>query len=134
LEYEIATQGGEHDKFEGKILLERSTGRFVHTANLIFENETGANAAPGTFFEVYWQTRYLLSPEFQVGFQAFSEFGQIGHFGPLGLQEHRIGPAVFGKIRLGKKSFFAYEAAYLVGITGAATNAFRWLMEFEQYF
>lgn len=134
LEYKFATQGDEPDKFEGKLLLERTTGRFVHTANLIFENETGLNAAPGTFFEVYWQTRYLLSPGFQVGFQALSEFGQIGNFGPLSTQEHRVGPAVFGKIRLGKKSFIAYEAGYLVGVTAASPNAFRWLVEFEQHF
>jgi FTR1 family protein len=134
LEYEVAAHGGEPDMFEGKILLEKTTGRFVHTANLIFENQTGSGAAPGTFFEFAWQSRYLYRPELQFGVQGFSEFGQIGHFGPLGLQQHHAGPALFGKFRMGKKSFLVYEAAYLIGLTSATPNAFRWLLEYEHYF
>lgn len=134
LEYEAALETNHADKFEGKILLEKTTGRFVHTANLIFEHEVGKFASPGTGFEVYWQTRYLYRPYLEFGFQAFSEFGDFGSFGPLSGQEHRIGPAIFGKKRIGKKMFFAYEAAYLIGLNKATPNAFRWLLELEAYF
>lgn len=135
LEYELGLQNGEPDKFEGKILLEKTMGRIVHTANLIFENQIGNTAEPGTEFGYAWQSRYLFRPQLEFGVQAFGNFGRIGHFPATRDTEHFAGPGIFGRFRLGKTSFLAYEAGYLFGLTaGSPDNAYRWLIEYERYF
>lgn len=135
LEYAVGLQGGEPDEFEGKILLEKTTGRFVHTGNIIFANQIGKTAEDGTELEYAWQSRYRFKPELEFGLQAFGKFGQIGNFPSLSDTEHLLGPAVFGRFRTGKTSFIYYEAGYLVGLTqGSPDNAFRWLLEYELYF
>lgn len=134
LEYKIALDAGLPDKFEGKILLEKSTRHFTHTLNVIFENEIGPNASNGTDLEYAWQSLYRFKPSFEFGLQGFGKFGKIHDFLPSMAQRHQIGPAFRGKQRLGKKTFFAYEAGYMIGLTKGSKNVFRWLVELEFYF
>lgn len=134
LEYKVALDGGVPDKFEGKILLEKSTRYFTHTLNIIFENEIGPNAGQGTDLEYAWQSFYRFKPSFEFGLQGFGKFGKIHDFLPSHMQRHQIGPAFRGKQRLGKKTFFAYEAGYMIGLTKGSKNVFRWLAELEIYF
>lgn len=134
LEYKVALDAGRPDKFEGKILLEKSTRHFTHTANIIFENEIGTNAGQGTDLEYAWQSMYRYKPELEFGIQGFGKFGKIDNFLPSSMQRHQIGPAMRGRLRMGKKTFFAYEAGYMVGLTQGSKNVFRWLVEMEMYF
>lgn len=134
LEYKVALDGGRPDKFEGKILLEKSTRHFVHTLNVIFENEIGPNASNGTDLEYAWQSLYRFKPTFEFGLQGFGKFGKIHDFLPSMAQRHQVGPAFRGKQRIGKKTFFAYEAGYMIGLTKGSKNVFRWLVELEFYF
>ena len=133
LEYKVALDSNRADKFEGKILLEKSTRHFVHTFNLIFENEIGTNASQGTDLEYAWQSMYRYKPQFEFGIQGFGKFGKIENFLSSSAQRHQIGPAVQGRFRLGKKTFFAYEAGYQFGLTDGSKNVFRWLIELEIY-
>ncbi len=133
LEYKVALDSNRADKFEGKVLLEKSTRHFVHTFNLIFENEIGTNASQGTDLEYAWQSMYRYKPQFEFGIQGFGKFGKIDDFLPSSAQRHQIGPAVQGRLRLGKKAFFAYEAGYQIGLTDGSKNVFRWLVELEIY-
>ncbi|MCH7806834.1 MAG: FTR1 family protein [Proteobacteria bacterium] len=134
LEYKVALDSGRPDKFEGKILLEKSTRHFTHTANIIFENEIGPGAAQGTDLEYAWQSLYRFKPSLQFGLQGFGKFGKIHDFLPGRMQRHQIGPAFRAKQRLGNKTFFVYEAGYMIGLTQGSKNVFRWLVELEIYF
>lgn len=45
LEYEHPRNSASNDKVEAKLLLEKTAGKFIHTANLVFAREiAGSNA------------------------------------------------------------------------------------------
>jgi hypothetical protein len=47
-------------------------------------------------------------------------------------QNHRVGPAVFGKLALGNRQVVKYNAAWLFGVSDAAPdNTFRMQVEYE---
>lgn len=133
LEYEAKTRKDSPDKFEGKILLEKTMGRFIHTANIIFEKELGANADEGVELEYAWRSVYRLRPELEIAIEAFGEFGEIRDFKSGSEQEHSIGPVVMGRIKLGNKGVkLVYEAGYLFGLTRSTPDGtFKWLFEIE---
>ncbi len=68
-----------------------------------------------------------------VGVQAFGEMGKWNDWAPRDEQSHRLGPAVFGKVKLGEgRQAIRYNAAWLFGASkAAADNAFRVQIEYE---
>jgi hypothetical protein len=78
------------------------------------------------------QVAYRL-PAVDVGVQAFGEMGKWNHWEPRDEQEHRIGPAVFGKVKLGEgRQALRYNAAVLFGETRATPKTtFRLQAEYE---
>ena len=58
--------------------------------------------------------------------------GKWDDWAPADEQNHRMGPAVFGKFDLGTKQAIKYDAALLFGSSEAAANkTFRMQMEYE---
>jgi len=93
----------------------------------------GADSEPqSTEFHYQMQAKYRLSRQFEYGVQAFGEMGKWNHWAPRDEQNHRIGPAVFGKIALGGRQALRYDAAWLVGASKAAPDStFRVQLEYE---
>jgi hypothetical protein len=50
---------------------------------------------------------------------------------PRAEQSHRVGPAVFGKVKLEGRQSIRYNAAWLVGSNAAAHRTFRLQTEYE---
>ena len=135
LEYEVPRESGKNHKFEGKILLEKPVNNFVHTANLIFEHETGPGAMSETEFGYAWRSKWMLDKAFEPSIEVFGTFGDIGSFKSISKQDHRAGPVLTGSFTTGRKSKIKYEAGYLVGLTAAApVGTAKWLLEYEMYF
>jgi len=68
----------------------------------------------------------------EVGAQAFGELGPWNHWAPSDEQLHRIGPAVFGKVKLEGRQSIKWNAAYLFPLTDATPkNSFRFQVEYE---
>ena len=65
--------------------------------------------------------------------QGFGELGQWNDWNPRAAQNHRYGPAVFGKIALGDhRQAIKYNAGWLFGASTAAPNhTFRMQVEYE---
>jgi len=79
-----------------------------------------------------WQVKYRLQPAFEFGAQGFGEVGECNHRDNSNAQNHRFGPAIFGKLPVGDKQAFKYNAARLVGLNDAAPdNSLRLQVEFE---
>jgi hypothetical protein len=99
--------------------------------NLIFERKFG----PGdhvTELGYQWQTKYRWKPTFEFGLQGFGDMGKWNDWVPADEQNHRLGPAVFGKFDLGAKKAIKYNAALLFGFSeAAANNTFRMQIEYE---
>jgi len=127
LEYAVARGAGTPDEIESKLLLEKSVGNFLHTANLVFVREVGSGAANTTNFEYAWRSKYFISRELEVGVEIYGEMGEFGHVLPSNQQDHRIGPVISGKLGQSK-----YELGYLFGASDAAPNGtLKFNIEYE---
>jgi hypothetical protein len=112
-------------------LLQTEFGKTQLNGNLVFERKFG----PGdhvTEMGYQWQAKYRWKPTFEFGLQGFGSMGEWDHWETSDNQEHRLGPAVFGKIGLGGKQKIKYNAALLFGVSdAAAANTFRMQVEYE---
>ena len=79
-----------------------------------------------------FQTKYRYRKEFEFGIQGFGEVGEWDNWKQGNLQNHRWGPAVFGKIGLDNLTKIKYNAAILYGVSESAPNqTFRMQLEYE---
>jgi len=124
MEYEHPAHTGEPRKLTLAPLIEKELGeRTVATINLRFSIESGDNAAPGTAFSYAARLKYNLDPKFEPALEIFGEPGRISHFPSQSQQPHWIGPAFYGKRKLGHGQALLYSAAALFGVTRAASDA-----------
>ena len=122
LEYAVARGSGTPDELEGKVLLEKTVGSFVHTANLVFVRNIGSGAANTTYFEYAWRSKYFISNALEVGVEAYGEMGEFGHVLPSNQQDHRLGPVISGDLGHSDEGKWKYELGYLFGVSDAAPN------------
>ena len=109
-----------HVQLNGNLLFERKFGR----------NET--NEPQNTEFGYQWQAKYRFKPEFELGMQGMGETGAWNDWRSTSNQNHRFGPAVFGKVKLAPKQAVKYNAALLFGSSQAAPNhTLRLQVEYE---
>ena len=80
-----------------------------------------------------WQVKYRWQPAFEFGLQGFGEMGKWNHWEPSREQNHRVGPAIFGKVKLGEgREAIRYNAALLFAASHAAPKStFRMQAEYE---
>ena len=126
-----------HDRSEGNEFLfgplfQTEFDRVQLNFNPLWTNIARAVEDNGTFFGYQWQLKYRWQPAFEFGAQGFGETGRWNHMLPSSEQEHRLGPAAFGKFPLGGRQAIVCNAALLFGVTQAspATN-FRLQVEYE---
>jgi hypothetical protein len=122
LEYAVARGAGTPDELETKLLLEKSVGSFVHTANLVFVRNIGSGAANATNFEYAWRSKYFVSNRLEVGVEIYGEMGEFGHVLASTQQDHRLGPVISGRLGHTGAGKWKYELGYLFGVSDAAPN------------
>ncbi len=103
-------------------LFQFDTGAIRWNANLLFERVYRSREEGEHPMEMGYQlqARYSLDPALDVGVQAFGDMGKWNKWEPSNEQNHRIGPAVFGKVKLAGREAIKYNAALLFGETNAA--------------
>ena len=110
------------------------TGPVRWNANVFFERVYRSREEGEHPMELLYQlqARHTIARDTEVGVQAFGEMGKWNHWEPREEQSHQVGPAVFGKVRLGGRDAIRYNAAYLFGTGGAAPRStFRMQLEYE---
>lgn len=113
-------------------LVQGDIGELRWNANLLFERVVRGDEPHSTEMGYQLQAKYHLRQELEVGVQAFGEMGKWNHWEPRDAQNHRIGPAIFGKVKLGERDAIRYNAAWLFGASKAAPdNTFRLQAEYE---
>jgi hypothetical protein len=117
-------------------LFQAESGSMQLNANLLFVRNYGArdeNSAPYvTNLNYQWQAKYLWRSVLDFGLQGFGEVGKWNQWDPADQQNHRIGPAVMGKLLLGGRNVISYNAAWLFGSSVAApAHTFRMQVEYE---
>jgi hypothetical protein len=106
--------------------------RLLHTLNLFFEREIGPFSTERTGFVPAWQSRVLLNPFFQPGFEIYSGIENLGRAGKFNDQRYNIGPMFAGGYSFAPYGKVRYELGYLFGVTSTTPRgALRWKFEYE---
>ncbi|HAF00927.1 MAG TPA: hypothetical protein DCG63_06480 [Methylophilaceae bacterium] len=114
-------------------LFQTEFGKLQLNGNVLFERTFGGdNVEHITEMGYQWQAKYRWIQEFEFGLQGMGEMGEWDHWEDSDDQNHRIGPAVFGKLNVGQKQAIKYNAALLFGASDAAPDhTFRLQVEYE---
>jgi hypothetical protein len=113
-------------------LLQAEWGNVQGNFNLLWEKHVRATEHFDTELKYQAQLKYRVTDKLDWGAQAFGELGRWNHWSPSSEQEHQIGPAIFGKVKVGSTQAIKYNAAFLVGLTNASPGrAIRFQAEYE---
>jgi hypothetical protein len=127
--------GKEPWEFKIGPLFQTEFGKLQLNGNVLFERKFGSKDADDrhvTEMGYQWQAKYRLQPEFELGLQGLGEMGEWDNWNSANSQIHRVGPAVFGKVKLGHRQALKYNTALLFGTSEAAPNhTFRMQLEYE---
>ncbi len=136
-EYSHASPSGAPDAIQIGPLVQKETPGFggyglLHTLNLLFDKEVGPYATQRTGFEPRWQSRVLLNPFFEPGFEFYGNIDNLAQAGKFNDQQYNIGPMFAGGYNFAPYGKIKYELGYLFGITPATPRgAVRWKFEYE---
>jgi hypothetical protein len=135
-EVEVPRDRNEGYELRWGPMLQMESGMMQYNANLLFRSrfrgETDPDEPRFTELQYQAQAKYRLRREFEFGLQAFGELGRWDHWAPRDEQNHRIGPAAFGKLPLGGHQAIRYDVAWLFGASKAAPDStFRAQLEYE---
>jgi hypothetical protein len=117
-------------------LFQFDTGPLRWNANVFFEKVLRSREEGAHPSEIGYQLQAayrLPAGGIDVGVQAFGEMGKWNDWEPRDEQKHRVGPAIFGKVKLAEGSqALRYNAAVLFGETRATPHrTFRLQAEYE---
>jgi len=116
-------------------LFQWDTGPLRWNTNIFLERAFRSRTEEPHETELQYQAQvaYRLKNGMDVGVQAFGDLGKWNDWLPRDEQSHRIGPAVFGKLKLGEgRQAIRWNAAWLFGASkAAADNALRVQAEYE---
>jgi hypothetical protein len=134
-EIEIPRERRE-EGYEFKIgpLFQGDAGPIRWNANLLFERIFRGRSEESHVTEMGYQlqAKYTVRRELELGAQAFGEMGKWNHWEPASEQNHRVGPAIFGKLKLEGREAIRYNAAVLFAASHAAPrHTFRVQAEYE---
>lgn len=96
-------------------VLQTDIGRTQLNANVFFEHSYGGYSSGHTRMKYQWQVKYRWTPLLQPGLQGFGELGDWDHWSARDQQSHRVGPALFGSVPVGRGQTILYQAALLKG-------------------
>lgn len=133
LTVEIEAPLNKNQSYELKLapMLQTNFDKIQLNGNLTFESTFGPGQKPMQL-GYQWQAKYRWKPQFEFGLQGFGDMGKWNDWDATDAQDHRMGPAIFGKIGLGVKQAIKYNAALLLGTSAAAANrTFRMQVEYE---
>lgn len=100
-------------------LLQKEWGRWQGNFNILVQQHVLADTKFDTELRYQMQVKYRAAEQLEWGAQAFGNLGQWDNWRTSSLQEHKIGPALFGKVKTGTKQAIKWNAAMLFGVTDA---------------
>ena len=115
-------------------LFQKDIDRLRLNANLLFGKSVSTRDGEEHPLDLSYQlqARYPVARDLDIGVQAFGDLGKWNDWSPHSEQDHRVGPAIFQKIRLGGRQVINWNAAYLRGVSPAAPrDQFRLQAELE---
>jgi hypothetical protein len=136
-EYSHGAQNGSTNDVAFGPMVQKETSGFgkydlLHTLNVFFEREVGSHSTNRTGLLTAWQSRMLLDPLFEPGFEIYGSIEDLGHAGKLNDQQYNVGPMFAGSYSLAPYGKLRYEFGYLFGTTSnTPRGVIRWRFEYE---
>ena len=96
-------------------LLQAEWGAVQGNLNLLWQKHVKASTTFDNELHYQVQLKYLSSGSLDWGVQALGNLGPWDHWSPSSAQEHKLGPALFGKFKTGQHEAVKYNAALLFG-------------------
>jgi len=130
---ELERPQNRNEGYEAKygLLMQSEWQKWQANLNLLMRGHYAGTENQGTFFGYQGQVKYRYQPQLEFGAQIFSWLGQVNNW-DNNQQQTSVGPAIFGKTKLGNKQAIAYNLAYLWGTTEASPkNTLRLQVEYE---
>ena len=116
----------------GALLQKELTSTVQANLNVLFSRQFHAQESTTTELGYQWQVKYRWRPELEFGVQGFGALGPWRQWADAGGQSHVVGPALFGKLRVGANQHVKYNAALLVGQgSGSPRSTLRMQAEYE---
>ena len=113
-------------------MLQSEWGKFQANANVFLRRHWRATERFDSELLYQLQLKYRHSRGLEWGLQGFGNAGQWDHRPPLSQQSFAIGPALFGKIRLGAREAIRWNSAILAGTSPASPRTtLRFQAEYE---
>ncbi len=128
LEYFVpAASQNEKQALEFKLLLEKNSGSWRHTLNIVLAKQFG-DSTKNASYGYAWRSQWRLTRAFNPGIEVYGTIGPLRKFRPIEQQSHLIGPVVYGKLADSLK----YEVGYLFGLThGSVDGNIKFNLEVE---
>lgn len=122
MEFEAPRARAEGYEWEFGPLFQKDFGKLRVNANLLFEKVVSAkdDASHPMQMGYQLQARYPIVKDTDIGIQAFGELGKWNDWAPQHEQDHRVGPAIFQKVRLGGRQVINWNLGWLHGVSAAA--------------
>jgi hypothetical protein len=131
-EIEIPRDSDEGIELKVGPLFQTEFDKLQLNGNILFEKSFDAAVSAPTIMGYQLQVKYRWQPHFEYGLQGFGEMGEWNDWEETSNQEHKLGPAVFGKFAVADHMAIRYNAAWLFGLTQATPdNTFRMQVELE---
>jgi hypothetical protein len=121
-EFEVPRDRSQGYETKLGLLSQSDFGKLQVNGNVLLQRQYRSTGSEDTQLGYQWQAKYRWRPILELGFQGFGEVGRWNHWDNNEIQNHRMGPAIFGKIALGGRQAVKYNAAWLVGVSQAAPD------------
>ena len=132
VEFKFPDSGAKADKIEIGPMFQKELGNTINNLNLIFVRDFGSKAGHDTKLEYTWQVQWYGAPELQYGIQGFGDVGNLDGMKKFNKQEHKVGPALFGLIKLEGSTKIKWDSALLFGTTSNTPDyTLRFIAEYE---
>ena len=115
-EYERGPRSGTPSALRVGPLIQKDVGPTTNVLDVVAVKEWGTDSRRRTTLAYAWQTRGLLSEEFQPGFELYGGALEAGKASP---RQRVGGPVFFGVFDLGERQDIRYELGYLYGLDEA---------------
>jgi hypothetical protein len=131
---ELERPQNRSEGYEAKygLLLQKDWNKWQANLNLLIQSRFTGSENQGSFFGYQGQVKYRLKPELHLGAQLFSWLEQLNNLSTTQQQQTSVGPAIFGKFKLGRREALVYNIAFLLGTTPSSPkNTIRMQVEYE---
>lgn len=100
-------------------LFQERIGASETLLDVLFDRQFGRRASTGTTLRYAARSVWEITPLLAPGVELYGQPGRLGRLPDAGLQDHRLGPGLTGRLEVEGLGEIGYDVAYVFGLTPA---------------